>query len=113
MPAAAVLFVHSSIVRAIAGSLLGATGSPIIQMVADHHRGLVYTLSENGTIEGYDLGARGDEFRLFGRSTISCVPCVGATLPAPLTCASLVVLWVVPVNCAASTPPSQRSCRWR
>ena len=68
--------VPSSIVRAIAGSLLGSTGSPIIQMVVDHHRGLVYTLTENGTIEGFDLGVSGREFRLFGRCSISCVPVV-------------------------------------
>ena len=57
----------------MAGSLLTSPGAAIIQMVVDHHRALVYTLAENGTIEGYDLGAHGDQFRLFGRSTVAYV----------------------------------------
>lgn len=62
-----------SLVRAIAGSLLSSPGSAIIQMVVDHHRNLVYTLAENGTIEGFDLGQSGEKFASFGRVTISCV----------------------------------------
>lgn len=39
-----------TVFRALAGNLIGPPGPPIVQIVVDHHRCLLYSLHEDGRI---------------------------------------------------------------
>eukprot|EP01138_Halocafeteria_seosinensis_P003357 gb/GECG01003433.1/.p1 GENE.gb/GECG01003433.1/~~gb/GECG01003433.1/.p1 ORF type:complete len:1699 (+),score=196.35 gb/GECG01003433.1/:1-5097(+) len=55
----------SAFFSSVVGSLVTPTHSELIDVVVDHHRCLLYTLSVDGKISGYTLGTNGNEFQRF------------------------------------------------